>query len=852
MINPRKISRLALLATAVVSLATAASAATALVDFQFDEGSGTKVTDTVNSLTGSPGDPANPPTFVTDSPSGKPGDSAIHFEPGQYMVVNDPDTRVKLNPDDPSFTLQAWVKLPTGNPAGRQVFFYSNGPGGALSFSVNNNRTVFVTTLGIADVSSQAAIPDDDAWHHIAVVHEPGTELRFYVDGVLGDTVPYTGGVNFTRTQTLFSIGAEWNGALQYTGSVDRLKVSSGMLTPDQLDFQKSLPVGLVSFEFNEGSGTKVTDTINSLVGTPGVPANPPTFETDSPSGQAGDSSIHFEAGQYMVVNDPDTRMRFNTNDPSFTLQAWVKIPPGNPAGRQVFFYSNGPGGAVSFSVNNNRTVFVTTLGIADVSSQAAIPDDDQWHHIAVVHQPGTELRFYVDGELGDTVPYTDGVNFSRTQTLFSIGAEWNGALQFIGSIDRLKVSSGVLTPAQLDSQKIPPAGAAALTIGRPSSSPFGFSLGVTETGGSVADTNTILLSFNGTSVTPTGITKNGATTTISYDVPNPPLPSGSTNTATLVIKDRGGVSYTNTASFVVATYGTLPTSAALPASAVDKTKKGFLIKTYQIDGGTPEGTIAYNEALLAGQHGDNVANLTDAGGADTNGVFTWTGVINFDTDTPAANGYFNDPDFVDSLFPGLPGNVVAGSPNENFVEEILTALEFPAPGMYTMAVNTDWTGFPNATDGYLVRAGADPRSASSSVVLGYFDALAPVGPASGVANSPFQFYVPQAGIYPFRLMYYQSTGSANLEWYMLNPDGTRTLINDTNAPNAILAYYQWTPQAQAPTVSIARAGNTLSLTFTGSIEAADNITGPWSDLAGSSPMSITPSAPRKFYRAKQ
>ena len=232
-----------LLAIAVMSFAASVSAANPLIDFQFDEGTGTKVTDSINSLVGTPGDPANPPTFITDTPSGKSGDSAIHFESGQYMTVNDPDTRVKLSTNNPSFTLQAWVKFP-GQPAGRQVFFYSNGPGGAISFSVNNDRTVFVTTLGIADVRSAAAIPDDDAWHHIAVVHENGKELRFYVDGALGDTVAYTTGVNFTRTQTLFSLGAEWNGALQYIGSVDRLKVTSGMLTPAQLDFEAVPPAG--------------------------------------------------------------------------------------------------------------------------------------------------------------------------------------------------------------------------------------------------------------------------------------------------------------------------------------------------------------------------------------------------------------------------------------------------------------------------------------------------------------------------------------------------------------------------------------------------------------------------------
>src|SRR5207247_196619 len=111
--------------------------------------------------------------------------------------------------------------------------------------------------------------------------------------GILGDTVAYTSGVNFTRTQTLFSIGAEWNGALQYIGSVDRLKVSAGMLPPETLDFQVAPPTGLIDFQFDEGTGTKVTDRINSLVGGPANPANPPTFVTDSPSGKTADSAIH-------------------------------------------------------------------------------------------------------------------------------------------------------------------------------------------------------------------------------------------------------------------------------------------------------------------------------------------------------------------------------------------------------------------------------------------------------------------------------------------------------------------------------------------------------------------------------
>ncbi len=182
-------------------------------------------------------------------------------------------------------------------------------------------------------------------------------------------------------------------------------------------------------------------------------------------------------------------------------------------------------------------------------------------------------------------------------------------------------------------------------------------------------------------------------------------------------------------------------------------------------------------------------------------------------------------------------------------MEEILAALEFKTPGMYTMAVNTDWTGFPNGSDGYLVRAGADPLVSASSVTLGYFDALAPAGPARGVANSPFQFYVPQTGIYPFRLMYYQTAGSANLEWFVLNADGTRTLINDAAKADAIPAYYQWTA---APTLSVARSPGGFTITFTGTLQSADSLPGQWTDLPGASPMTLQPSGPMKFYRAKQ
>ncbi len=225
--------RVGLFAACVGVMTVAASAATPLLNFEFNEGDTANVKESIHGLLGTPS--STPPTSISDSPSGKAGDRAIQFEAGQNITVDDANTKMSLDQSDSSFTLQAWVNF-VGNPASRAVFFYNNGPGGAVSFSVNVDRTVFVTTLGILDASSVAAIPDDGKWHHIAVVHENGVELRYYVDGVLGDTKPYTSGVIFTRTQTSFVIGSEPGGGLQYVGGLDRLKVSTGALAADQLD----------------------------------------------------------------------------------------------------------------------------------------------------------------------------------------------------------------------------------------------------------------------------------------------------------------------------------------------------------------------------------------------------------------------------------------------------------------------------------------------------------------------------------------------------------------------------------------------------------------------------------------
>ena len=61
-------------------------------------------------------------------------------------------------------------------------------------------------------------------------------------------------------------------------------------------------------------------------------------------------------------------------------------------------------------------------------------------------------------------------------------------------------------------------------------------------------------------------------------------------------------------------------------------------------------------------------------------------------------------------------------------------------------------------------------------------------------------------------------------------------------------------PEPTGPaSISIANDGGNISITYEGTLQASDSVTGPYSDVAGAgSPYSVTADAPQKFYRAVQ
>ncbi len=210
-----------------------------------------------------------------------------------------------------------------------------------------------------------------------------------------------------------------------------------------------------------------------------------------------------------------------------------------------------------------------------------------------------------------------------------------------------------------------------------------------------------------------------------------------------------------------------LPPAYAMPAGSVTTTQPGFTVLPYQTTETQP-GNVQWTLDQLAGLHGPNVADLS---GADTNGAYLVDTVVNWsDGGGVSVDGFPSA-----AVFPGI----TAPSPNNNFSEEVLTYLQFPTNGVYTLGVNSD--------DGFQVTSSLlNPKDTFQKVVLGQFNGN------RGAGDSTFQVSVSQPGIYPIRLVYWQGGGGASVAFFSVITTSTSTnliLINDTTTPGALTAY---------------------------------------------------------------
>jgi len=294
-------------------------------------------------------------------------------------------------------------------------------------------------------------------------------------------------------------------------------------------------------------------------------------------------------------------------------------------------------------------------------------------------------------------------------------------------------------------------------------------------------DPSTVEVKLDGASI-PAQINKQGDTTTITYDIftaTGTPLASDSTHQIEISLQTTQGTEYTVQRSLTVQPYLTIP--EAFARSDVDTSMQGFRIRAYQIEGSHPN-TIAFTEEMLAGLHGPNIAGDI---GVNAEGYLTWMDVLDFGYDNKTgATSVGNFDTGYDFMLVNLPGPT-ATSLNSSALE-VLAFVEFPHAGLYTMGINSD--------DGFCLQTGLNPKD-RFGIVVGQYDG------GRSAADSIFTIFVPKPGIYPFRLIWWNGTGSAGIEWFTVQEDGTKVLLNDPTNPDALKVYP--TAASEPPYVSM-------------------------------------------------
>ncbi|MDB6041173.1 MAG: hypothetical protein JWM99_5014 [Verrucomicrobiales bacterium] len=381
-------------------------------------------------------------------------------------------------------------------------------------------------------------------------------------------------------------------------------------------------------------------------------------------------------------------------------------------------------------------------------------------------------------------VPLTDAVgqrkvvvrlNGSSTLRLHQISSEPGDGNIYQNYLMFVPVADAGLQRANVESA-LPLAGSTVTTVG-PSVQ------AVIRNHDTTVKTNSIVLTLNGTPV-PVLITNDTQGATVTYTLPET-FPTGVPVAVRLVFQDNLNVSQTNDWTFTLG-YKTLD---AVNRANGTGSEPGFKVRMVQAPAGSAlENSLARAEQQLA-------PNSSIPVFVSTNFI---TDVLNF-ADRPDSNaGSFPG----DMLVPGLDPDTNGG---DDFAVEMSAYLQLSA-GAHRFGVISD--------DGYKVTAGISLTDTTSAFLAAH---------NGGPANETFEFVTPQAGLYPFRIVWYERGGSGYFELFSEDrTTGDRALINDITSANPVKAFRSIIGQtATVETLTSATVAGTFTLETAAVLDAS-------------------------------
>jgi hypothetical protein len=288
-----------------------------------------------------------------------------------------------------------------------------------------------------------------------------------------------------------------------------------------------------------------------------------------------------------------------------------------------------------------------------------------------------------------------------------------------------------------------------------------------------------------------------------------------------LILLTVAGAALTASATMVT----TLPASLAAPLGS--STKPGFLVRTVQASTNAGPVLNSYQRAyrqLNGTLIGTNSLVATNAAFAGTNadGSFT-VPIINFEKNAQQINITVPDPNNPGTMyisasldgssypqpnpFPGLdvidPSSGNYGGQEglvDNFAVEVVTYLTLQAgSNVFGISSGADRTDV-NDDDGFFAFTAPSPYDFFGTQISAAEKNTTSAFGGDQHLETQLILIAPVAGIYPFRIIYWQTSHGANLQLYSIDESGIIHFVNDSNDPSSIAAYTDTTSvPANAP-----------------------------------------------------
>jgi hypothetical protein len=382
------------------------------------------------------------------------------------------------------------------------------------------------------------------------------------------------------------------------------------------------------------------------------------------------------------------------------------------------------------------------------------------------------------------------------------------------------------------------------------SGNPYGFEILVQDQGTDVVDTASVVVRDDG-QVVAASVTKSGGTTTI-VGRHAALLPANTTHTVSLSLT-AGGKPMSKDFVYKIDPYTVLPSTGRL--STVDKANTGFVVNVTQISSfqstvpSVHSNLVELAEQQLAGQMKNELGTPYYNESEDDWGQwqitpYIATGVVNWYELAPGVDASLNFAN--DEGIPHLSGN-----PNLSLIEgvvvELLTYVDL-AEGYHKLGLYTE--GAHKASAGF---APFDPvlslydNSDGSARVPSYY-----------ARNQFFDVVASQAGFYPVRVLWFQSRRNQEpglmLELFSVK-DRELQLLNHASNAKSLRTYRAGpllNPGQPMPAISMRVEGGNMILEWTGTLQLADQVNGPWTDQTQSqSPLTLPMTGPARFARAR-